>query len=43
MESGHPKLAEAVAGLNLYEGLSCQRVDGGGGGGFGGFSPGGCR
>jgi hypothetical protein len=42
MASGHPALADAVAGLNLFDGLACQKPDGGGGVGFG-FSPGGCR
>ncbi len=42
IDAGHPALAEAVAGLNLFDGLACQKVDGGGGGGFG-FFPGGCR
>ena len=41
IESGHPQLAAAVSSLNLYEGLSCQRMDGGAG--FKRFSPGGCR
>lgn len=42
MEAGHPALRDAVAGLNLYDGLACQKADGGGGAGRG-FSPGGCR